>query len=153
MRYYRRSYGRRGKKTKYSFENRLIQALLPTTTTTQSFVAIPPISSEGMRKIAHITIRGNFTIPVAAGDVSADLIGNQNIYWALVYVPGGYSPNNLNQSSTGVGSLYEPNQNLLTCGCITPTQTFNVKYHLKRNLNSGDSIYILMRSDSQNSPA
>ena len=89
-----------------------------------------------MRKVKHLTISlGNIT-------------GSGVIYWALVFVPSGYSPNTLNlPTQNSAGNLYEPNQFVMNCGCIDvdagPTR---ISSPISRNLNSGDSIQLVLGS-------
>ena len=67
------------------------------------------------------------------------------IYWALVFVPEGYAANALNLN----GSMYEPNQNILCAGIWDPTAG-NLRVHspVSRNLNSGDTIHLLLKCDT-----
>ena len=67
--------------------------------------------------------------------------------FVLAYVPEDQKPQAINRgSSTGAVSLYEPNQNVIMSGYITPNyntmQTFGTR--LARNLNSGDTIQIII---------
>ena len=72
------------------------------------------------------------------------------LHWALVFVPQGLSPSNLVLSEANAAeaqptsiSVYEPNQNVIMQGVITDMQAYTYKTRLARNLNSGDSIYLV----------
>ena len=75
------------------------------------------------------------------------------LYFALVFVPQGTDPSNLNFGNTvesGVllsSSLYEPNQNVIMSGIIggPMSQVERHKTRLARNLNSGDRILLVFR--------
>ena len=87
-----------------------------------------------MRKVKHLTVTA-MQEPGAA------------LYWALVYVPQGTTPSNLQlQTSATSAGMYEPNQFVLNCG-ITDTNAGPTRFStpLARNLNDGDAIYLLVR--------
>ena len=85
---------------KYSVEHKCAQMDM-VAAPGQSYVQIVPDTGvEGMRKVKHITI-----------SAAANVVNVGALYWALVYVPQGYAPNNLNL--TGGASMYEPNQNVM----------------------------------------
>jgi len=72
------------------------------------------------------------------------------ILWALVYKPEGVDVKEL--APTG-GSVYEPNQNVLMTGVFERGQQNKWFTKLGRNLNSGDSIVLLISAysaDAQN---
>lgn len=93
---------------------------------------------QGMRKCK------NFTLSICcASDVP--------ILFALVYVPQGTNPSDLNiGTADNPTSIYEPNQNVIISGVIPKDLTTPVvKYTpLARNLNSGDQIFLVLRSAS-----
>lgn len=107
----------------------------------------------GMRKTKNFTL----TISVENFD--------QPLLFALVYVPQGTVPSIMNVGGdvnredpnnefiTSV-SLYEPNQNVILTGVIPAGQTAPVvkSTRMARNLNSGDSIYLVFRSLVQHQP-
>lgn len=132
-RYYRRY---RRAKRKYSVEQRPLNfALTPSSTT--AVVIVPPSATEGMRKVKNITVN---IIP-QSDDVFA-------LWWALVYVPEGTSAGSLNLTSP-TGSLYEPNQFVMNCGISDPNAgPIRFFTPLARNLNSGDSIYLVVSDGS-----
>ena len=70
------------------------------------------------------------------------------IFWALVYVPEGTQPGSLNLVSP-TATLYEPNQFVMNCGISDPTAG-PIRFYspLARNLNSGDTINLLVASRS-----
>lgn len=90
---------------------------------------IDSINSQGMRKVKNISLN--------------IMTGSQiPLVWALVYVPQGGTPGNLNIGApNAAASLYEPNQNVIMSGTVVAgcaQQTWRTR--LARNLNSGDSI-------------
>ena len=68
------------------------------------------------------------------------------ILWALVYKPEGVDVKAL--TPTG-GSVYEPNQNVLMTGVFERGQQNKWFTKLGRNLNSGDSIVLLLAAYSE----
>lgn len=110
-----------------------------------NFVIVPDADIQGMRKAK------NFTIKFSSICTEASMV--TPIVWALVFVPQGTSPSDM---SFGTGqnamSLYEPNQNVIMSGNFLPTisepATWTSKTRLARNLNSKDSIYLVMKSDA-----
>ena len=115
------------------------------TTYQYSIAVVPPADIQGMRKVKHL----EFTIANTGQDTFA------NLYYAIVYVPLGYSPNNLDIPITGTAiGLYDPNQYVMSCGVLD----FNagpcrVKTPLSRNLNSGDSIYLILCTPNSSATA
>jgi len=95
---------------------------------------VPATTVQGMRKVKHITI-------------SLSKLGaaeNAPFFWALVFVPQGYSANPLGAPG---GSLYEPNQYVMACGCIDPDAgPIRIRSPIARNLNSGDSVSLVIGS-------
>lgn len=87
---------------------------------------------------------------------SLSLVSDSQIpfLFALVFVPEGTTPGNLNQGSTvdeGVlipTSIYEPNQNVIMSGLFGgPNSTCEkFKTRLARNLNAGDQIFLIIKS-------
>ena len=93
---------------------------------------VPPSTTQGMRKVKHVTV----------SLARLTLENSTPFYWALVYVPEGYTPNPLGAPST---SLYEPNQYVMACGCIDPEAgPIRIRSPIARNLNSGDSISLVI---------
>ena len=69
------------------------------------------------------------------------------VYWAIIYVPDGYSENNM--SLTSGTTLYEPNQFVMASGCFvadTDSEPFRLASPLKRTLNVNDRVLIIMRA-------
>ena len=144
-RYYRRT-PRSNNRDKYSVENTAC-----TTPPTSSWTPVPasgdltqasrqfPITIvpatdvQGMRKVKHLTI-------------SFSSEADTRLFYALVYVPGGYEPSFINFPALGQSiSLYEPNQFVMSSGCLDFTGgPLRIRSPLARNLNSGDSIYLLV---------
>ena len=143
--YYRRVFR---KKNKYSHETVNIQTnnvsdwtVVPATTefTMDSYqFSIPiirPTDVEGMRKIKNISIS------FSAG---TDLV----LYYYIVYVPQGYEPQAIQvpgASQAVVG--YSANQFIMGSGVLDFTGgPLRVRSPLSRNLNSGDSISLILAS-------
>ena len=145
-RYYRRT--PRNNKDKYSVEQTMISTPLSSTWTsvpavegstraTKQFAisVIPPTAEQGMRKVKHFTL--SFTM-------------GQDLAYALVYVPDGYEPNSINVPEAGMAiSMYEPNQFVISQGVIDSNGgPLRIRSPLSRNLNSGDSIYLILSTTS-----
>lgn len=131
----RRTYSTRRplKTVKYSNETSNITSGFTINAGQQLNAALVTESSiQGIRKAKNFSLKILYTGPVP-------------LMFVLVYVPQGQSIQNINRgTSTAPVSLYEPNQNVIMSGYITPNgnqyQTFRTR--LARNLNSGDSIQI-----------
>lgn len=131
--YYKKKYYTKPK-DKYSVEHKTMSVQIPATPAQLDQVIIPATATEGMRKVKHLIVQG------ASSDTTV-----QGIYWALVYVPDGYAANVMNLN----GSMYEPNQNVLCAGIWDPTAgNLRVTSPTSRNLNSGDSIHLLLKVDA-----
>ena len=133
---YKRPYkrARYGKKLKYSVQQKAIAFSASVGNTTQQ-VIVPATDTEGMRKVKNITVNLS-----GAGNVI-------DFYWALVYVPQGTTPGTLNITAAATApAMYEPNQFVMNCGIVDanagPIRFFTP---LARNLNDGDTIYLLIR--------
>ena len=101
-------------------------------------VIVPASTTQGMRKVKHIT--------VSLAKLTAE--ENRPFFWALVYVPEGYTANPIGAPGT---SLYEPNQYVMACGCIDPDAgPIRIRSPIARNLNSGDSISIVIAGTNSN---
>lgn len=132
-RYYRRY---RRTKRKYSVQQKAFGFTVAPNTTTQVEV-VPETSVEGMRKVKNLTVTATVATTLDAP-----------LYWALVYVPQGTTPNALSVATTtsDVPSLYEPNQFVMNCG-ISDSEAGPIRIWtpLSRNLNDGDRIFLLIR--------
>lgn len=109
------------------------QALIPIVSAT---------TQEGVRKVKNFTI--SITTPLfTATGVSTGTVNQYNnvFYYALIYLPEGVTANEL--SSTG--DLYQPSQNVMKAGIVNSQNgKIRVFSRLARNLNAGDSIYLLI---------
>lgn len=143
MRSYRRN-SRSIKKVKYSNETmQMIATPNASAINGGGFLCmIPATDVAGVRKVKNFDITftyDTFTAPVM---------------WALVYVPQGMShvaltrPTQYSDQNTAPSSLYEPNQNVIMSGVLPVTANTKIvqRTRLARNLNSGDSIYLYIRS-------
>ena len=141
-RYRRRRFGNRDK---YSIEHTVFNtpssgdwtkyAAVGVTAPTQqiSFPVLPPTVTQGMRKVKHFTMSFN-----ASDDTSP-------IAYALVYVPENYEVNRINLPGGGSAvELYEPNQFVISSGILDFSGgPLRIRSRLSRNLNSGDSVFLV----------
>lgn len=152
-RYYRRrgrrSYRRRSVVTRrYSPECQTLAGYFTAENfdSTQYFPVVPPSATQGVRKVANISV-----------DFAMEMGQSLTFGWALVYWPnaarliqgatGTYLPA-LAKPTTGTAlSLYEPNQHVLMEGIFNTTnqKTFRRFTRLSRNLQSEDSLIFLVR--------
>ena len=110
-------------------------------TTTSSINVVPPTAVRGMRKVKHLNIS-------VSGQTAADApyVG---LYWALVYVPEGYTPQafGVPDAENPSVDLYGANQFVMDAGVIDfDAGPQRIRTPLSRNLNSGDSIVLLLRT-------
>ena len=105
-----------------------------------SQVIVKNTELQGMRKVKHLTLT------ICNNNSSLDALP---ILYAIVYVPEGYSPKDINVPISGNPmSLYEPNQFVMSCGALDfNAGPLRIKSPLARNLNSGDSIYLILASN------
>ena len=110
MPYYRRPYkrARYGKKLKYSVQQKCITVTTPDESNTGKVEVVPGTDVEGMRKVKHLTV-----------SMSPDTTDTLSFYWALVYVPQGTTPGDINISGALSASMYEPNQFVMNCGIMS----------------------------------
>jgi hypothetical protein len=108
-------------------------------------IVLAPVDAQGVRKLKNPTLRIAMTAPNPQWP----------ILWALVYVPQGFPAAALKLDYGGVNaeppSLFEPNQNLIMSGVMPSTgsdEPITYRSRLARNLNSGDSIHLLVRAIS-----
>ena len=134
---YRRPYkrARYGKRDKYSVQQKAVELGVTAEDVTAKAEIVPGSDVEGMRKIKHLTVS-----VASEGDVGP-------FYWAIVYVPQGTTPGNINVGATGASGMYEPNQFIMNCGVVDPSAgPIRFTSPVSRNLNDGDSIYMLIRN-------
>ena len=134
--YYRRKRYTSGARDKYSIETKTLRLTTGDSVVNglyqQAILVVPPTTVEGMRKVKHLT---------------CTLCPNQTqqtlVYWAVVYIPEGYNANPL--SGVGATACYEPSQYLISSGIADPDAgPVRVNTPLSRNLNSGDSIWLVV---------
>ena len=127
----------RGSRNKYSVEQ-TGGNVITNESGTALIGIVRPSDTEGMRKVKNITIN------LAASASTSATVGN--MFYALVYVPAGTVPSSINWSTTGA-PFYEPNQFVITCGVFDSDSGPNrIFVPLARNLNSGDSVQLILRS-------
>lgn len=142
-RYRRRNFGNRDK---YSVEQTIINTNPSTQWTAYEesgdlaasiqtqFSILAPSETQGMRKVKHFTL--TFTATTESPPV----------YYALVFVPSGYQVQRINLPVNGIAyPAYDANQFVLSQGVLDFSGgPLRVRTPLSRNLNSGDSIYLVM---------
>lgn len=145
---YTRRYARRIKSVKYSNETVNMTGTweLHDNATQLNVVCVAKADIQGTRKCK------NFEITMCGSewynnDTTAAVDKAVPICWALVYVPEGTTPGKIRWGGLDASaSLYEPNQNVIMSGLwpANLTSNYKVKTRLARNLNSGDSIYLVL---------
>ena len=99
---------------------------------------LPASDMQGMRKVKHLTFTiSNGEWPNSEAD---------SLLYALVYVPQGYHPQDINfPALDSAVSLYDANQYVMSSGVLDfGGGPLRIRSPLSRNLNSGDSIYLLL---------
>ena len=143
-RYYRRT-PRPNNRDKYSVENTVVltpsseswtsvAATSDTIATRQFSIPIVPATDvQGMRKVKHLTL-------------SFSSASDTRLCYVLVFVPQGYDPNPIRIPNLGYAtSLYEPNQYVMSSGTLDFSGgPLRIRTPLSRNLNSGDSIHLIL---------
>jgi hypothetical protein len=107
-------------------------------------VMIAATNVQGMRKCKHFSL----TVFASTNSTAA---ADRPIFWALVYVPEGMTPNDLNLAGDPPAtpmSIYEPNQYMIASGIAYRYQASVVRTVTGRNLNSGDSVYLITQIPS-----
>ena len=153
----RRRYYKRHNKDKYSVEQTVLVTSSVSTwnqvigidgqTQTSRQYSQPIVKNtevQGMRKVKHLTLT------ICNSGTELDVVP---MLYAIVYVPEGYFPKDINYPISGNPmSLYEPNQFVMSCGVLDfNAGPLRIKSPLSRNLNSGDSIYIILATNSSES--
>ena len=100
---------------------------------------VSPSEIQGMRKVKHLTL-------TASNPVTA----TTPIYYVLAYVPQGYQAQNIFMPAAGVSlDTYPANQYVMSCGWLDfDGGPLRIRTRLSRNLNSGDSIVLILGSYS-----
>lgn len=153
-RYYKRFY--RSKSLKYSNENACIASVLGADPTDEAgthkqgnFQLIPATTAQGTRKVKNLTLRillgPSFDIDKTDPTNRSEHPGS--LSFVVVFVPEGTLPSAINVGDQSI-SMYEPNQNVILTGIINNDQAYTFRTRLARNLNSGDSIYIVLRDNN-----
>lgn len=110
---------------------------------------IGQIESQGLRKAKNFTLNLS-TTPFKKEDGT---LYSGPIAFALVYVPQGTTPSHLTIGTANAASLYEPNQNVILSGVYTAGESsLKTVSSLARNLNSGDSIKLILKYINQKMP-
>lgn len=131
-----------GKRNKYSTMTYYVKNGNPSATNYKPyFTVVPPTDIGGMRKVKNISIQLSFSS--AYFDTQEEVLKyteNQQILWAIVYVPKGSEPGTLNEAN---GIFYSPPQFIMASGiydCEQPGNSSRIFTPLSRNLNAGDGI-------------
>lgn len=145
-RYYRRRY--RNKKNKWE-QLQVISYLYLHQNKETAAVVVPADLANGVRCVKHLKI--TLTTPyIGLADQGNINVGNSlTFFWALVYVPQGYDPQEIQVPSQIDSSIpmYDANQYVMASGVATiTTEPVVVRTPLSRNLNSGDSIQLICAS-------
>ena len=104
-----------------------------------AFSILAPTDIQGMRKAKH------FTLSFASSDSVT------KFYYALVFVPQGYEPQRINIPFGNYAiPAYDANQFVISQGILDfDGGPLRIKSPLSRNLNSGDSVYLLLATYEQ----
>jgi hypothetical protein len=107
-------------------------------TPTVPALLVPGSAAQGVRKVKNLTVKFVTTT------LHVPLI------FAVVYITEGVDPHNVTMSAgtpTQPVSLYEPAQNVIMYGQLVTQPQGPQQFHtrLARNLQSNDSIYLLLR--------
>ena len=118
---------------------------------------VPALDTVGKRKVKNFNIsiaHDNFVfgvltsaefIPIPEPSAYIGFHSSHIFNWLLVYVPAGTTPSGIGGSNDGSFSMYyAPAQNVIASGVWTCERPFSMKSTLSRNLNSGDSIQLLL---------
>lgn len=135
-----------GKRNKYSTMTYFLRNNSPTATGYKPYLTIvPPTEVGGMRKVKNISIQLSYDSQYTDEHGVIQDIGDQQILWAIVYVPKGSEPGSLNNN---IGVLYSPPQFIMASGIYDtkePGNSSRIFTPLSRNLNSGDGIAFVYR--------
>ena len=101
---------------------------------------VPPTDTLGTRKMK------NFTLQILPGETKiGEDDASASLAFALVFVPEGTLPS---QITLGTGAMplafYQPNQNVILQGFVDNSRAYTFRSYLSRNLNSGDSIFLVL---------
>lgn len=104
------------------------------------FTIVNPANIGGMRKVKNISIQLAFDTTYRDSEGVVRVTEDNQILWAIVYVPKGSEPGGL---SIDNGILYSPPQYIMASGIYDTSQPGNssrIFTPLSRNLNEGDGI-------------
>ena len=124
---------------KYAIEQSAGNLILPNTDYDANVVVVPASSTQGMRKVKHLTV----TL------ANTTTTGSTDCFWALVYVPDGTLPNQLSIGANASNVMYSPAQFVMACG-LAEFSGGPLRIHtpLSRNLNTGDAIYLVIKNQT-----
>lgn len=110
-----------------------------------SCAIVPSTGLQGTRKVKHLT----FSVANVGSQVE-----DVPLMFAIVYVPEGYAPRAIQfPKIDGAISLYEPNQFVMSQGVLDfSAGPARIRCPLSRNLNSGDSIHLILATSYAQHP-
>ena len=99
---------------------------------------VAPSNTQGMRKVKHLTITAS----------NGGLSSNNPLYYVIAYVPQGYNPQKIYMPNVGTAiDTYQANQYVMSSGWLDfDGGPLRIRTPLSRNLNSGDSIVLILGS-------
>lgn len=99
------------------------------------YIVVPASTIFGVRKTK------NYTLYI---DICSQDNDPATLCWALVFVPSGQQPGQINFSDQNITAYYEPNQNVIASGIASNKELVRVKTRLARNLSSGDYVALIL---------
>ena len=107
---------------------------------------IPAAATQGIRKVKNFTLTiAPFFSPSLLRQIHTSRIIADTFRFALVFVPEGQNPGDLGDAAADHAvSFYEPNQNVILTGEGSIYEPVRLRTRLARNLNSGDSIHLII---------
>nr|QIR82152.1 capsid protein [unidentified] len=99
---------------------------------------VNPADVTGVRKVKNFQVSFNVDQ------------GQPSFWWALVYVPKGYVPNQIYPTGAS-NDLYSPSNNVLVCGFYDSSDPTRQTWfsRLSRNLNAGDGLALVYKPVTQ----
>lgn len=131
-------------------------------TYTHKMCIIPSTLVQGVRRVKNMSIDlvlGNSTSGASAAAASDPTLLPG--VFAVVFNPEGLNPNDINESTQGGGGEYSgiitqayyPEQNLMMIREIHPNAgSVHINIPVNKNLNSGDSIHLLLKLPTPSGP-
>lgn len=135
-----------GKRNKYSTMTFFLENPTPTAIGQTPYITVVnPANISGKRKVKNISIQLAYDSNWIDSEGVLQTSGDTQIIWAIVYVPKGSEPGQINRNT---GILYSPPQFIMASGIYDTSQPGNssrIFTPLSRNLNEGDGIAFVYR--------